>query len=162
MAQVAETAHERLKGPLGYEPTTATEVIITDDSESANGSATALPFNTVQLYVTSPDDFSPLNDYDDWYLGLITHEYTHILHVDNISGPAKILNSILGKTYSPNQAQPRWIIEGLAVLSETGFTSGGRLRSSIFDMYMRADVLDDNIAELDVLCGAPQRWPQGN
>lgn len=162
IAEVAETAHERLKGPLGYEPTSVTEVVITDDSESANGSATALPYNTVQLYATSPDDFSPLNDYDDWYLSLVTHEYTHILHVDNISGPAKIINAVLGKTYSPNQAQPRWIIEGLAVLSETGYTSGGRLRSSIFDMYMRADVLDDNIAGLDVLCGSPQRWPQGN
>lgn len=161
VAEVAESAHERLKGPLGYEPSARTEVIITDDSESANGSATALPYNTITLYATSPDDLSPLNDYDDWYLSLVTHEYTHILHVDNITGPAKILNAILGKTYSPNQAQPRWIIEGLAVLEESAYTSGGRLRNSIFDMYLRADVLDDNIAGLDDMCSSPQRWPQG-
>jgi hypothetical protein len=162
IARVAETAHERLKGPLGYAPSSRTEVIVTDDSESANGSATALPYNTVTLYATSPDDFSPLNDYDDWYLSLVTHEYTHILHVDNITGVASIINAILGKTYSPNQSQPRWIIEGLAVLSESAYTSGGRLRSSIFDMYMRADVLEDNIAGLDQMCSAPQRWPQGS
>lgn len=162
VAEVSETAHERLKGPLGYEPDSPTEVLLTDDSESANGSATALPYNTITLYVTSPEDLSPLNDYDDWYLSLVTHEYTHILHVDNISGPARILNAILGKTYSPNQAQPRWIIEGLAVLAESGYTSGGRLRSSIFDMYLRADVLADNIADIDDLGGSPQRWPQGS
>jgi hypothetical protein len=162
IAQISETAHARLVGPLGHAPSSRTEVVLTDDSESANGSATALPFNQVQLYVTAPDDLSPLSDYDDWYLSLVTHEYTHILHVDNISGVAKVINAILGRTYSPNQAQPRWIIEGLAVLFESGYTSGGRLRSSIFDMYLRADVLDDNIAGLDDMSGSPQRWPQGS
>lgn len=162
IAQVSETAHARLIGPLGHTPSGPTEMVLTDTSESANGSAIATPFNQIQLYVTSPDDLSPLGDYDDWYLSLVTHEYTHILHIDNISGPAKILNAVLGKTYSPNQAQPRWIIEGLAVLFESGYTSGGRLRSSIFDMYMRADVLEDNIAGLDDISGSPQRWPQGS
>ncbi|MFO0586936.1 MAG: BamA/TamA family outer membrane protein [Polyangiaceae bacterium] len=162
VAEVSETVHDRLKGPLAFEPSDPTEVLLTDDSESANGSATALPYNTITLYATAPEDLSPLTNYDDWFLSLITHEYTHILHVDNITGPAKILNAILGKTYSPNQAQPRWIIEGLAVLYESGYTSGGRLRSTLFDMNMRADVLDDNIAEIDDVCGAPQRWPQGS
>ena len=161
VAQVSEMAHERLVDPLGYVPSTRTEVLVTDTSDNANGSATALPYNNINLFVTSPDDFSPLNDYDDWYLSLVTHEYTHILHIDNITGVASIINSILGKTYSPNQAQPRWIIEGLATLVESDQTSGGRLRNSIFDMYLRADVLDDNIAGLDDLSSSPMRWPQG-
>ncbi len=162
IAQVSEMAHERLIGPLGYAPSSRTEVLVTDTSDNANGSATALPYNAVRLFVTSPDDLSPLNDYDDWYLSLVTHEYTHILHVDNIRGPASVLNAIIGKTYSPNQAQPRWIIEGLATLVESDQTSGGRLRSTVFDMYMRADVLEDNIAGLDDMSGNPMRWPQGS
>ncbi len=161
VAQVAEAAHARLTGPLGYAPDSRTEVLITDTSEGANGSATVVPYNAIRLFVTSPDDFSPLNDYDDWYLSLVTHEHTHILHIDNMSGVASVVNALLGKTYSPNQAQPRWITEGLATLFESGQTSGGRLRSSIFDMYMRADVIEDNIAGLDDVCGSPQRWPQG-
>lgn len=161
IAQVSEAAHARLSGPLGYAPAARTEVLVTDTSENANGSATALPYNAIRLFVTAPDDFSPLNDHDDWYLSLVTHEHTHILHVDNISGAASVVNAILGKTYSPNQAQPRWFTEGLATLFESGQTSGGRLRSSIFDMYMRADVIEDNIAGLDDVCGNPQRWPQG-
>jgi hypothetical protein len=162
VAQVAEAAHARLSGPLGYAPDSRTELLVTDTSESANGSATALPYNAIRLFVTSPDDFSPLNDYDDWYLSLVTHEHTHILHVDNISGAASVVNAILGKTYSPNQAQPRWFTEGLATMFESAQTSGGRLRSSIFDMFMRADVLEDNFAGLDDVCGSPQRWPQGS
>ncbi len=159
---LAETIHDRISGPLGYVPTTVTEIVLTDDTDSANGSATALPRNTIRLYVTAPDDLSPLGDYDDWYLELLTHEYTHILHTDNISGIPTLVNAVLGKTYSPNQAQPRWILEGLAVLIESEHSSAGRIRSSLFDMYLRADVLEGNIAGLDQVSSNAFRWPQGN
>ena len=154
---LAETIHDRVSITLGYAPTTTTEIVLTDDTDSANGSATALPLNTIRLYVTAPDDLSPLGDYDDWYLELLTHEYTHILHTDNISGVPRIVNAVLGKTYSPNQAQPRWILEGLAVLSESQHSSAGRIRSSLFDMYLRADVLEDNIAGLDQFSSSATR-----
>ena len=162
LGALAETIHDRVSVTLGYAPTTTTEIVLTDDTDSANGSATALPLNTIRLYVTAPDDLSPLNDYDDWYLELLTHEYTHILHTDNISGIPAIVNAVLGKTYSPNQAQPRWILEGLAVLSESQHSTAGRIRSSLFDMYLRADVLEDNIAGLDQFSSSAYRWPQGN
>lgn len=162
ISALAETIHDRLSGPLGHAPASRTEIVITDDTDSANGSATALPFNTIRLYVTAPDDLSPLGDYDDWYLELLTHEYTHILHTDNISGLPAVVNAVLGKTYSPNQAQPRWILEGLAVLIESEHSSAGRIRSSLFDMYLRADVLADNIAGIDQFSSSAFRWPQGN
>ncbi|MEP7125016.1 MAG: hypothetical protein ABJE95_29065, partial [Byssovorax sp.] len=162
VAALAETIHDRVSVTLGYAPTTSTEIVLTDDTDSANGSATALPFNTIRLYVTAPDDLSPLGDYDDWYLDLLTHEYTHILHTDNISGIPRIVNAVLGKTYPPNQVQPRWILEGLAVLSESQHSSAGRIRSSLFDMYLRADVLADNIAGIDQFSSSAYRWPQGN
>jgi hypothetical protein len=158
----SEAAHDRLIDPLAYTPTTKTEVVLTDDTDSSNGSATAVPFNTVRLYATAPEDMSVLGDNDDWLLDLIIHEYTHILHIDNISGPASIINAVLGKSYAPNQVQPRWIIEGLATLTESRESSAGRMRSSLFDMYMRADVLENNIASLDQMSSSPMRWPNGN
>ncbi|MEM9695915.1 MAG: hypothetical protein AAGA56_25450, partial [Myxococcota bacterium] len=109
LAQLCETIHDRLVGPLGYTPE-RTEVALTDTTDSSNGSATAIPYNTVRLFLTSPQDMSNLNDYDDWLLALMTHEYTHIVHVDNISGIASLINTILGKTLAPNQIQPRWIL----------------------------------------------------
>ncbi len=105
---------------------------------------------------------SPLGDVDDWYLELLTHEYTHILHTDHIVGLPALVNRILGKTLAPNQVQPHWLLEGLAVLEESTYTSGGRLRSSMWNMWMRADVLEDNVATLDVFSNVPRRWPQGN
>ncbi len=162
LADVAESVHTRMSPVLGWEPKQRTQVVLTDDTDFANGSATALPFNTVRLYVTAPDDLSALNDYDDWFIELVTHEYTHILHTDNITGIPAIYDAIFGKIYSPNQNQPRWILEGLAVLEESAHTSGGRNKSTTFDMWLRADVLEDNIAPIDQISHGAKRWPQGN
>ncbi len=159
---LSETIHERVSSGMRFVPSEKTEIYLTDDSEAANGSASSVPYNAIRLYVTSPGDLSALGDYDDWYLGLVTHEYTHILHTGNISGVSSVANAILGKTLSPNSAQPRWIIEGLAVVFESEYSSGGRIRSSLFDMYLRADVLADNIARLDQISANAQRWPYGN
>lgn len=162
IASVAEIVHQRVATSLGYKPTQATEIVLTDDSESANGSATALPRNTIRLYVQAPDDLSPIGDYDDWYTSLVTHEYTHIAHVDNISGLPAIVNAIIGKTTAPNQVQPRWVLEGLAVVMESEHTSAGRIRSSLFDMYLRADVVYDRIAGIDQFSSNAYRYPGGN
>jgi WD40-like Beta Propeller Repeat/Omp85 superfamily domain len=162
VATLAETIHARVAQSLGYTPTQVTEIVLTDDSEDANGSATALPLNTIRLYVTAPSDLSTIGDYDDWYTELVTHEYTHIAHTDNISGVPAIVNAVLGKTLAPNQVQPHWILEGLAVVSESQHTSAGRIRSNLFDMYLRADVLDGRIAGLDQFSSNAFRWPQGD
>ena len=158
----AEAVYRRLMPQLGFAPKQVTEIVITDDTDSANGSASTIPYNTVRLFATAPDDMSPLADYDNWINELITHEYTHILQIDNTSGLPALGNSLLGKTYAPNQSQPRWILEGLAVVMESEHTSGGRLRSSQFDMYLRADILEDRLARLDQISNPARRWPGGN
>lgn len=160
-ATIAEHAHDVLTPQLGWEPTQVTHIVITDESDSANGLAYAIPYNTVKLFVSAPEDMSPLNDYDDWQLELITHEYTHILQIDNISGLPALLNAVFGKVLAPNQAQPRWVLEGLAVAMESAHTNAGRLRSSHYDMYLRADVLAGRLATLDEISNNPRRWPNG-
>lgn len=161
VARIAEHTRAQLSGLLGYAPDEYTEIVITDDTDLANGSATAVPYNTIRLFVTAPADISPLADYDDWYLDLFTHEQTHILHTDNISGIPAVVNAIIGKTLVPNQAQPRWVLEGLSIIAETTYSSAGRLRASVWDMYLRADVLEDNLARLDQFSNPARRWPQG-
>lgn len=162
VATLAEAIYERLSPAVGWSPSGLTEILLTDQTDGANGSATALPYNAVRLFVTAPDDMSPLGDVDDWYLELVTHEYTHILHTDHIGGIPALVNAILGKTLAPNQLEPHWLLEGLAVFEESDKTTGGRLRSSMWNMFMRADVLEDSVAPLDVFSNLPRRWPQGN
>jgi Tol biopolymer transport system component len=164
VAALAEAIYARLIPAVGWPPSTdsTTEIVLIDQTDVANGSATALPFDAITLYVTAPDDMSPLGDVDDWYLELLTHEFTHILHTDHIEGIPALVNRILGKTLAPNQVQPHWLLEGLAVFEESARTSGGRLRSSMWNMWMRADVLEGNVATLDQFSNVPRRWPQGN
>ncbi|HWL88952.1 MAG TPA: hypothetical protein VNO21_24275 [Polyangiaceae bacterium] len=162
LADHAEAIHARLSPVLNWTPKEKVEIALRDQSELANGFTNIVPFNAIQLYVTAPDDMSPLGDFDDWYATLLTHEYTHTLHIDQIRGLPALANAIIGKRFSPQQVQPRWFLEGLAVYEESMRTSGGRLRSSQWQMYMRADVLEDNIAPLDVFSNTPRRWPQGN
>jgi hypothetical protein len=161
-ASLAETIRARLTAELGHAPSGVTEIVLTDDTDSANGSARVQPYNLIRLFVTAPDDMSVLGDYEDWLLLLLTHEDTHIVHIDNTSGLPALLNAIFGKLYSPNQAQPRFILEGLATRMESHQSSAGRLRSTLFDMYLRADVLEDNFARLDELSHWVRRWPGGN
>ncbi len=162
IADHVEEIQARLLPSLGEAPKEVVEIFVTDDTESANGSATAFPYNTMRLFVTAPDDMSPLGDYEDWILELVTHEHTHILHTNQIRGLPAIGNAVLGKTFVPNQVQPRWILEGLAVLEESRHTSAGRNRSSLFDMYLRADVLEGKLASLDQVSNFVRRWPSGN
>jgi hypothetical protein len=162
VASLAETIHERVAPALAYTPTERTEIVLTDDAESANGWASALPRNNIHLYVTAPEDLSSIGDYDDWYTELLTHEYTHVAHTDNISGLPSLVNAVLGKTLAMNQVQPHWILEGLAVVSESAHSSAGRIRSSLFDMYLRADVIEGRFAGIDQISSNAYRWPMGN
>ena len=162
IAILAETIHARLSNEMHFAPDEKTEILLTDDSEAANGVASPVPYDNIHLYTTAPPEFSTLGDYDDWILGLVTHEYTHILHTGNISGAAAVANRIIGKTLAPNSAQPRWILEGLAVVEESQNTTAGRVRSTLFDMQLRADVLENNFARIDQISGDAQRWPYGN
>jgi Tol biopolymer transport system component len=164
VADLCEDVYTRLAPAVGWTPSERTEIILTDQTDSANGSASVLPYDEIQLYVTAPDDLSPLGDVDDWYLELVTHEYTHILHIDHTRGLPALANLVVGKQFAPNQIAPRWLLEGLAVYEESSKTSGGRLRSSMWNMWMRADILENNIAPLDVMSNSDsiRRWPQGN
>ncbi len=159
---VAERANDRLVPLIGHEPKKRVQITLTDESGFANGFASVLNYNQVQLFATAPDDLSVLNDFDDWMSILVTHEHTHILHLDTIGGIPSVINEIFGKVWAPNVLQPRWLIEGIATYFESSLTSGGRLRSTQFEMYMRMAVLEGDIVHFDTLNNRTDYWPQGN
>jgi hypothetical protein len=162
VAALAEGVNQRLADALGHDLTDVTHIILSDHTDDANGYADAFPYNAIHLWVTAPEDLSALGDYDDWQLELVTHEHTHVIHTDTAGGIPALVNRIAGKWWLPNRAQPKWILEGIAVLEESAHTTGGRLRSSIFDMYLRADVLEKRLVPLDQMSHFVRRWPQGN
>jgi Zn-dependent protease with chaperone function len=125
-AVIAEEAHQRLAPELRWQPAAKTRLVLADVSDAANGLATPFPFNRVIIYLSPPleEPFS-ITDTEEWLRIVITHEYAHILHLDNVQqGPAG-LRRIIGRFYFPNIFQPNWLIEGLARGRREG---GGRAR----------------------------------
>jgi hypothetical protein len=162
VAVVAERAHRTLAPMLDVQPEEKCHVVLLDDTDGANGFANVLPRNAITLFATAPSGSSSLNDHDDWLYGLFAHEYVHVLHLDTIVGLPRLYNKIFGKTWAPNQVMPRWIIEGLATYQESRRTSGGRLRNTQFDAFLRVPVLEGKELRLDQINGAPRAFPRGN
>ena len=61
-----ERAHARVSPVVENEMSGRVQVTLSDDSESANGLATALPYDAIRLFATAPEDMSALADFDDW------------------------------------------------------------------------------------------------
>jgi len=143
VAGIAEQTHQRLIHELNWRPAKRTQLILTDRFDFSNGSATPFPRNTMSIIVTPPRSDSAINDYSDWLDTLITHEYTHILHLDKRAGLPAGLQKVFGRMLFlfPNVLQPPWFIEGLATYHETDNASHiGRGQSTQFRMLMRMEV----------------------
>jgi Tol biopolymer transport system component len=166
VADAAERAHAALSPVLGYAPPRRTEVVISDDSDDANGSATPLPYDTIRLFAVPPPELSELNVYRDWVSNLVFHEYVHILHLDHVEGIPNVANHVFGKLFAPNGLAPSWMTEGLAVLHEGDGDPGpesGRNHSAIFDMYVRSLALErPGFPRLDQVSNPPLWWPLGS
>jgi hypothetical protein len=162
VAVVAERAHRTLAPALDHVPAEKTIIVLVDDTDSANGFASVLPRNAIQLYATGPNSFTELDDHEDWLYGLVAHEYTHILHLDTMSGLPNIYNRIFGKTWAPNQVMPRWVIEGIAVYEESKRSAGGRNRGTRFDQVIRIARHEGTDLRIDQVSGAPRQYPRGN
>ena len=162
LARLAEEAHRRLQPLLDHRPVERCQVVLIDGTDQANGSATPLLYNLVTAFAAPPDPRSTLAGFDDWLWQLISHEYTHILHLDTVRGLPLLVNDVFGKLWIPNGGQPTWFIEGMAVLSESRLSSGGRLRSSLEEMSARAQALEKQFPSIDRLSNPTLAFPRGS
>ncbi len=161
-AVACERAHAALVPLLGHEPPGPVEVVLSDDTDDANGSATVLPRNVVRLYAVPPPSLSELDDYGDWLDSLVLHEYTHVLHLDAVGGLPLLLDRVFGKVLAPAAFGPPWLTEGMAVLHESP-PGAGRNASSLFDAWARAQVVQGGgLPGLDVVSNVPLDWPRGS
>ncbi len=161
VAQDAEMSFERITAILQHLPEGPIELVVSDPVDTANGSAQVIPYNIIHVLASAPENLSQLNDYDDYVQILLRHELVHIIHMDTVSGLPAAVNWIFGRTAYPNGAQPVWFTEGLAVHFESSLSSAGRLRSSLFQMYLRTAALAGVFPGLDQVSGVMKAWPQG-
>ena len=161
-AKIAEPIYRRLTQKLRWEPSSPVHVVLNTTSLNANGLSTPIPYNAIYLDVATPDEGSSLDEYDDWLTILLTHEFTHTVHIDMVGGVNRFLRAIFGRTIVPNAAEPQWIIEGLAEYNETTETTGGRGRSSFVKMHLRTDTMQDKFLAIDRATYWNQEYPFGN
>ncbi len=133
--------------------------------DEANGMTGVMPYNQMILLLTQPvgEPGFGTTAYEDWMRLLITHEYTHVLQLDMINGGlGGVMQTLFGRFYFPNEWQPIWLIEGLAVYEETEQTSGGRGRSAGADMVLRMATLEGPFPPISQMTVFPDTWPSGD
>ena len=160
-ASYAEDIHKNLSEFMKWKPLQRTTIILTDHTDSPNGMAVTFIRNVIYLYITPLDLAKSLRNYEDPLYSLILHEYTHILHLDQIRGAAWFWRVLFGKLYCPASGSFMWYLEGVAVLSETLNASGGRLSSAYNEAIIKAAVREKKIPSYDKLVLPVVDWPHG-
>lgn len=143
LAGIAERVHVTLTPRVAYFPQGKTEIVINDSVDMSNGAATVLPYRQFFIYMAPPSSGELLDD-ADWVEMVFTHEYTHILHMDQGAGFPGGVRKVLGRWFFtfPQVFNPSWVSEGYAVWAETDAGKGiGRGQSALYDGMMRAEVL---------------------
>ncbi len=159
VARITEEVYGAMTKKFDRHPWGRTEVVLTDGFDSSNAFATVIPYNMLTIRLVAPAPDNNLGDYDHWLKEVITHEYTHIMHISDTGYPAKAVKLLIGKLMAPNGTSPGWIREGLAAYFETEQTTRGRGRSSFTDMMLRTDILRGKFLKLDQMAGTQYDWP---
>lgn len=137
-------------------------IVIDNLGTMSNGSTDPTYFN-IHLMTYPPSFFlTDISFTPNWMFYVSVHEYTHMLHITNVSGIAGFFQSILGNIFYVNFIVPYWVIEGITVYSESQFSPfQGRLNDGYFDSYIAARVKDKRFPSILQAAYSPLEFPNG-
>ena len=160
-AREAERSYGLLAGEL-HPPREVVDITLSDDFDGANGLTTVFPTDRITLFLAPPAVDPALAQYDDWLRLVSQHELTHVFHLDRVRGIWRVMQGVFGRAPGlfPEEYQPSWVTEGLAVYYESKYTTGGRVRGSYHTQVIAADATDSASRDRgDALLF--DRWPDG-
>jgi Tol biopolymer transport system component len=163
LARIAEEVAGLLDARMGT-PRGRVQVILVDQSDQANGWASVIPFNLIEVAAVTPPSQSVIGNTDDWLRIVFTHEYTHVVHLEKSGGWLGRLRQVFGRLplFYPNLALPDWMIEGMATHQESELTGYGRIVAGDFRSILERAAASRRFAPLDRATGAVIDWPSGN
>jgi hypothetical protein len=156
----AEAAHALLARAYGSTPRGKIRMVIVDQGDVFNGSATTIPTNRVLAFAHTPVE-GELFYADDPVELLFTHELAHVFHLDEARRGWRVLRWVFGRSELtfPHMFDGRPTIEGLATFYESRLTDGGRVRGAEFPETLRAALLETKGPHVDEAEGDPGAWP---
>jgi hypothetical protein len=159
----AEKAYTQLSADL-VPPRGPIDLVIADNIDATNGYATPFPTNRIVIYANPPVNDPALRFTDDPDAMVVTHELTHIFHLDRSRGIWDLGQHIFGRApyLFPNAYAPGWLTEGLAVYYESKLTGAGRVLGSDHRMIARAFGAEDRFPSIDRISRADAFFPYGN
>ncbi|HEX5435838.1 MAG TPA: hypothetical protein VFW98_01670 [Gemmatimonadaceae bacterium] len=159
----AEQAYAALSRTLDP-PRGPIDLVVADNLDVSNGFTTVFPSNRIVIYTHPPLDVPFLRFYDDWIALVITHELTHVFHLDRADGWWGVAQHVFGRApwLFPNAYSPGWITEGLATYFESAITGAGRVNGTHERMLLRASVEGGGLPRLDEWSLATTRYPGGD
>lgn len=119
--------------------------LIYADTDRANGYFTPMPPHHISVFTAFPVNHTFKDGNDSWLRIVFTHELVHHVHLTADYGFLAGASRIFGEPVKNTAGGflPGWAIEGITVYLETALTSGGRGRSSFFELYYKAPILED-------------------
>ena len=162
LAVDAELAYTQLSAEM-HPPRGMVDVVLSDDADFSNGSATPFPTNRIIVYANPPISESALRYTNDWMRMVITHELTHIFHLDRTRGVWSLAQLVFGRaaTVFPNMYDPSWLTEGLAVYEESKLAGAGRIQGSEHRMIARAAAVEHRFPSIGAASLGQGRYPFG-
>ena len=146
---------------FNWTPESPVQIVLSNQTDQANGYATPFPYNRSVIYAALPSGVNELQDYGDWFDLLILHELTHIVHLDKARDWSYAPRYVFGRnlfTFS-NIFQPNFFKEGLATYIETSWdNNAGRGQSAFYNMMMRAEVAS-GLLPLGKVQQSTRDWP---
>ncbi|MHB1222966.1 MAG: hypothetical protein ACYC2G_02800 [Gemmatimonadaceae bacterium] len=157
---------ERAYGQLAAElpaPRGLVDLVVADNVDYSNGSATPFPSNRIVIFAHPPVDVPSLRFYDEWSALVVTHELTHIFHLDRTRGWWRAAQYVFGRSpfLFPNQYLPAWAVEGIAVYYESRLTGSGRIAGTQHRTMARAAMLGGHFPGVADLSLATPHFPGG-
>lgn len=158
----AERAYGRLSKDL-HAPRGPIDLTIADNLDVSNGYTTVFPTNRIVIYARPTIDLTSLSYLDDWVDLVVTHELTHVFHLDRTAGWWSVAQHVFGRNpfLFPNLYTPSWLDEGIAVYYESRLTGAGRIVGTDHAMIVRAQALDSATPALNALSAATLSYPLG-